>query len=292
MKIKYSLLSKMLESQSHNRLTNKEISFFMEIAQYQDDCGRIEGIYYRNICKDVQMCKQTFYSTLRSLKKKGFITYEREISGSDYNIQILDNDFSYPESYREGYINVSRKVFHTRPFRQLKGQEKLLLLQFMKITHSSSSSYQIGTDKFYNKYMQLMGVTKRVLRGYLHSLKKFFAIGVKEGKYFISYLRSVFHERTERSETDTYMGHMVGVSCRRAKIKRLSRETQKDLISLLKQYRQEAREQGKDIFKIIEKCIRFSVQQGAQELNGKYIHRLVRSALGWDRDNVGQGTAF
>lgn len=89
----------------------------------------------------------------------------------------------------------------------------------MKITHSASGSYQIGTGKLYTKYMQLLGVTKRVLRGYLHSLKKFFAIGIKDGKYFISYLRTVFNDRVEISETDQYMRYLVGVSCRRAKIK-------------------------------------------------------------------------
>ena len=282
MKIKYSLLKKILDNQCHNRLTNKEIDFLMEIAQYQDDVGFIKGIYYRDICKNTDMCKQTFYSVLRSLKRKGFITYKRNELDSDYDIKILDNDFSYPESYREGYINVSRKIFHTHKFHQLKAQEKLLLLHFMKITHSSSGSYQIGTGKFYETYTKLLGVTKRVLRGYLHTLKKFFALVFKNGKYFISYLRTVFNDRMEVSETDKYMGYLVGVSCRRAKIKEAAPSAVKDIITLMKQYRKEAeeREEGKSIFKIVDECIRLSVQSRTKELNSKYIHKLVRAALG------------
>ena len=211
MKIKYSLLDKL------NSLTNKEVDFILYVARYQDDYGCIRGMYYRDVCKNADMCKQTFYDTLRSLQAQGIITYSRV--NQDYDITILDNDFSYPGAYHEGYINVSRQVFHTRRFHELKAKEKLLLLHFMKITHSASGSYQIGTGKLYTKYMQLLGVTKRVLRGYLHSLKKFFAIGIKDGKYFISYLRTVFNDRVEVSETDQYMRHLVRVSCRRAKIK-------------------------------------------------------------------------
>ena len=269
MKIKYSLLDKL------NSLTNKEVDFILYVARYQDDYGCIRGMYYRDVCKNADMCKQTFYDTLRSLQAQGIITYSRV--NQDYDITILDNDFSYPGAYHEGYINVSRQVFHTRRFHELKAKEKLLLLHFMKITHSASGSYQIGTGKLYTKYMQLLGETKRVLRGYLHSLKKFFAIGIKDGKYFISYLRTVFNDRVEVSETDQYMRHLVRVSCRRAKIKDFVPAAVKDVVTIMKQYRKEAQESsiGKSIFEIVDDCI-----CQAKELNSKYIHKLVRGALG------------
>ena len=265
MKIKYSLLDKL------NSLTNKEVDFILYVARYQDDYGCIRGMYYRDVCKNADMCKQTFYDTLRSLQAQGIITYSRV--NQDYDITILDNDFSYPGAYHEGYINVSRQVFHTRRFHELKAKEKLLLLHFMKITHSASGSYQIGTGKLYTKYMQLLGVTKRVLRGYLHSLKKFFAIGIKDGKYFISYLRTVFNDRVEVSETDQYMRHLVRVSCRRAKIKDFVPAAVKDVVTIMKQYRKEAQESsiGKSIFEIVDDCICQA---------SKYIHKLVRGALG------------
>ncbi|MCC2821041.1 hypothetical protein LK537_27475 [Lachnoclostridium pacaense] len=275
MKIKYSLLDKL------NSLTNKEVDFILYVARYQDDYGCIRGMYYRDVCQNADMCKQTFYDTLRSLQAQGIITYSHV--NQDYDITILDNDFSYPSAFHEGYINVSRQVFHTRRFHELKAKEKLLLLHFMKITHSGASgSYQIGIGKLYTKYMQLLGVTKRVLRGYLHSLKKFFAIGIKDGKYFISYLRTVFNDRVDTSETDQYMGHLVGVSCRRAKIKEIVPAAVKDVITIMKQYRKEAQENGagKNIFDIVDECIKASVLGQAKKLNSKFVHKLVRSALG------------
>ena len=91
MKIKYSLLDRLCN------LTNKEVDFLLYVAHYQDDYGRIRGIYYRDVCQACDMCKQTFYDVLRSLQQKGVITYVR--ADRDYNITILDNDFSYKGSY-------------------------------------------------------------------------------------------------------------------------------------------------------------------------------------------------
>lgn len=85
MKIKYSLLDRLCN------LTNKEVDFLLYIAHYQDDYGRIRGIYYRDVCRACDMCKQTFYDVLRSLQQKSIITYVR--ADQDYNITILDNDF-------------------------------------------------------------------------------------------------------------------------------------------------------------------------------------------------------
>ena len=194
MKIKYSLLDRLCN------LTNKEVDFLLYIAHYQDDYGRIRGIYYRDVCRACDMCKQTFYDVLRSLQQKSIITYVR--ADQDYNITILDNDFSYKGSYEEGYINVSRSVFDGERFNQLRAKEKILVLQLMKVTHENAKSFQIRTENFYRKYTELLGVTKKVLRGYLHSMRSFFSVGKKDGKYFITFLASVFKSKRNVSETD------------------------------------------------------------------------------------------
>ena len=179
MKIKYSLLDRLCN------LTNKEVDFLLYGAHYQDDYGRIRGIYYRDVCQACDMCKQTFYDVLRSLQQKGVITYVR--ADRDYNITILDNDFSYKGSYEEGYINVSRSVFDTDKFNKLRAKEKIFVLHLMKVTHENAKSFQIRTENFYKKYTELLGVTKKVLRGYLHSMRRFFSVGKKDGKYFITF---------------------------------------------------------------------------------------------------------
>lgn len=275
MKIKYSLL----DSWCERNLTNMEIVFLIHIARFQDEYGRVMGIYYRDICASCGMSIQTFYDVLYSLADKGIITYNRV--NDDYDITILNNDFSYKGSYEEGYINVSRSVFDSKSFRSLRAKEKMLFMFFMKVTHENGKSYQIGTEKFYKKYTTLLGVTKNILRTYLHSLRKFFSIGRKDGKYFITYLASVFKPRRPVSETDQFLGHVVKADCRRSKIKDIEVESISDTIQLVKQYRQEARDQGFDILKIISDCISYSVQNFKHKiLDAKYVHKLVRQQLG------------
>lgn len=276
MKIKYSLLDRLCN------LTNKEVDFLLYVAHYQDDYGRIRGIYYRSVCEACDMCKQTFYDVLRSLERKGVIAVTHV--DQDFDVTILDNDFSYAGSYEEGYINVSRSVFDSEKFAMLRAKEKILLLHFMKVTHENVKSYQIRVENFYQKYTELLGVTKKILRGYLHTLKGFFSIGTKDGKYFITFLASVFNPRRAVSETDQYLGHMVQVSCRRSKIREIDAHALNDTVQVIKQYRPTAREQGYDIIDIMADSIRASIagykDKAQRVLNPKYVHKLVRGRLG------------
>ena len=281
MKIKYSLLEKLIS------LTNREIDFFMFIVRYQEDHGQVPGVYYRDVCQALGICKQTFYNTLQSLKEKGVITYTRSERDHDYDIMILDNDFSYPESYHEGYVNVSRQIFHTKRFRELKAKEKVLLLLFLRITHDNNSSYQIGTNKFYSKYMGLLGVVKRVLQGYLHSLRKFFAIGIKDGKYFITYLASVFNPRLQESENTQKQCYFVKVNCRRSKIKKVEEEEIKSTADLINQYRSYAAESGQNIADLLCSCIyRSTAGKKDTYLSAKTVHWYLRAALGLEKSNL------
>lgn len=275
MKIKYALLEKLLP------LTNKEIDFFMYIVRFQDDQGHIIGLYYQDVCNAIGICKQTFYNTLQSLKKKGIITYTHSDQSHDYDIMILENDFPCRESYHEGYVNVARRIFYSKQFKKLKAKEKVLLLLFLRVTHDNGSTYQIGTDKFYKKYMKLLGVAKRVLRGYLHSLKKFFAIGVKDGKYFITYLASIFNPRLQETEKAQKQYYLVKINCRRNKIKTAEPEAIKETAKLIDQYRSYAVENDQNIIDLLCSCMyRSAAGKKDASLSSKTVHWHLRAALG------------
>lgn len=275
MKIKYALLEKLL------KLTNKEVDFLLYVGRYQDDYGRVTGLYYRDVCSGADMCKQTFYDTLRSLEEKSVIIYNHSDLTSDFDLTILDNDFSYPSACKEGYINLNRKVFNSQSFKKLKAKEKLLLLLFLGITHENSSSYQIGTVKFYKKYMALLDVTKRVLRGYLHSLKKFFSIGVKDGKYYITYLASIFNPRRPETEEAQKQYHLVKVNCRRNKVKNAEPREIKETATLINQYRRFAVERDQNIIDLLCSCIyRSAAGKKDVSLSSKTVHWHLRAALG------------
>lgn len=268
MKIKYSLLPQL------QGLTTCEMDLFLYAARRQDDTGRVVGLYYGEVCVGMGMCKQSFYNALYALQKKGIIEIEQHTS-MDYDIKILENDFSYRASLNEGYINLNRQVLHSKRFRKLKAREKWLFFEFMKITHSSHGSHQIGVKKLYEKYMEMLRVTRKVITGYLHSLKEFFSIGIKQGKYYITYKKSVFSERYYISERKQYVSGRVKAVYRRLGIKNLMDSVLEESATMIDQYRSYAKEAGLEIWELFENA----VKKCDSSISTKYINKLMKEAV-------------
>lgn len=278
MRIKYSLLPKL------RNLTNREMDFFLYIARYQDRRGFVVGVHNKAVCRATGMCKQSFYTSMRGLAEKGVITYDR--NDNDYDIMILGNDFAYENAWKEGYINLQRKVFHQKKFQTLKANEKYLLMELLKRTNESSkTSFHIYTKNFYRKLTELLGVTKRVIRSYLHSLRRFFSVGIRDGQYYITYLHSVFgpKEETMRIDNQDYE-HFVKVHCRRKRIEYTDQELH-DTAWLLKEYRDRYKDVDlslQELREMLAEAIGRSVEQKAssmRRLNAKYVHKLLREIL-------------
>lgn len=275
MKIKYSIISKL------NKLTSKEMDLFFYLVKRQDEkTGFVEGVYYRDAMKQTAMCKQSFYNALRGLEKKGIITVTK-VTDMDYNIYILGNAFPTKEEYKKGYASLNRKAFHNNNFQKLTAHEKYMLLEFMKGTHENGHSLVMRVENLYQKFMEILGVTKRVIRGYLHNLKKFFSIGIKDGKYYVTYLHSVFEKnKTGKAEENWYLEHQVKKECWRQHIS-CETESVDDTVKVIKQYRPHT-SGTKEILSIIMLCIRKSVdgiENKSRKLNAKYINKLTRKAL-------------
>lgn len=271
MKIKYGIIKRLAG------LTNKEWDLLLYIGMRQDEAGALEGLYYRDALKATGMCRQSFYASLYALARKGVIQYERlEL---DYNVRILDNDFT-DKDYSAGYINLNRKVFRTLRFKELKAHEKFLLLDFLKITHENSASYQVGRDYFFEKYTRLLGVTTRVIRGYLRRLRKFFSIGIKDKKYFITYLHSVFRDRFPRSEELQRFDHCVKRECWRKHIA-YGGEAVRDASGLVGQYKA-LKNSTEEMLETLYAAIRKSVEgqpKKERALNARYVHKCLKEAL-------------
>lgn len=276
MRVKYKLLDRI------KNVTSTEMDFFLYIARKQDIKGCVTGVHNQDVCRHTGMCKQSFYTAMRGLEKKGVIQC-RKASEMDYDIRILDNDFSYEGAFREGYIDLQRRIFHRKSFQRLKAKEKWLLMYFLHITHENSSSYRIGTKTFYNKFTKLLGVTKRVIRSYLQMMRAFFSIGIVKGNYYITYRRSVFEPRENLGVEQVEHENFVEAQIRRNKIRKVSTYNFLETVKLIKQYRQIASGDGEDIYNILAVCIRSSVQEKKhpkdRTLNVKYIHKLVRKEL-------------
>jgi len=281
-KIKYEILDKII-----NIVTNSEIDFILYISRFQNDKGIVRGVYYKEICKQLDISYQKFYDLKKSLVEKNII---RTFKGNytDWDIQILDNDFSYSDSYKEGYINTNHDIFYKKEFFSMKAGEKLLAMQFMKITFSGRGSYNIGVENFYDKYTKLFKVTKRVIQNYMTTLKNFFSIGVKNHEYWITPLAKIYRSNGasyNRTEVDTYNNHVGETICRREKIK-FTTTTLKDTVNLLKQYKKQLQDKAEEILyvamkKSIEKAnetIR-NPYNWDRELQPKLVHKLLQEEI-------------
>jgi hypothetical protein len=279
MRIKYSLIEKL------KNLTSTEMDLFLYVAKYQRLNGFVAGVHNQDVCRATGMCKQSFYTAMRGLERKGIVKISRT-SDIDYDLLILDNDFTGKEAFKagrcKGYIDLSRSIFHKKQFKQLKAKEKWLLLYFLHCTHDNSSSYRIGTGNFYKKFCAMLGVTKRMVRSYLHSLRAFFSVGIVKGIYYITYKRSVFNQKQGEQEKQEHE-FFASALLRRNKIRKYNQEALAETAKLIKQYRGIAHDSGYNIFDVLEKAVRESIPDESKpkdrKLSYKYVHKLVRETL-------------
>lgn len=278
MRIKYSLIDKL------KNLTSTEMDLFLYIAKYQRLNGFVAGVHNQNVCKATGMCKQSFYTAMRGLERKEIVKISRT-SDIDYDFLILGNDFTGDDAFKagcEGYIDLSRSIFHKKQFKQLKAKEKWLLLYFLHCTHDNSSSYRIGTGNFYKKFCTLLGVTKRMVRSYLHSLRAFFSVGIVKGIYYITFKKSVFNQKQGEQEKQEHE-FFASALLRRNKIRKYNQEALAETAELIKQYRGIAHDSGYNIFDVLEKAVRESIPDESKpkdrKLSYKYVHKLVRKTL-------------
>lgn len=278
-KLKYVVLKKMIEK----KLTSAEINFIIHISHYQDDSGKVLGVYYKNIMESLHISIQTFYDILRSLDKKGIIQYEKNFY-SDWDIQILDNDFTNMEiACKEGYLSMQHNIFCCEEFQSLKAGAKLLAMDILKInltkegaSYTKSGSYVLRVSEFYNKYINLFGTTKRVIQYYLTELRKWFSIGIKNGMYYITPLQKVYRKNGTSGDAKVYQEHIGKVACRRERLK-FTNETFKDAATLATQFAKrikdgikKARIKADSLGNIFLDAVKKSIERANETCKDKY----------------------
>lgn len=283
-KLKNCILDRMISEKLHS----KEIDFLLYVSRFQDKNGKVCGIHYRDVSEQMHMSFQEFYNVKESLKKKGFIRCEKS-NWTDHDITIIGN--REEECLREGYINTNHNIFYTKEFYQLKAGAKLLAMHLMKVSYAGKGYFKIGRAKFYDKaegYTRKFGVTARVLRGYLMSLKGlFFSVSVKGGNYYIEPLKCIYRKLHEKSEQKRYEEHHVESIIRRAKIKEADADAKRDVGTLFHQYRERIEGTGCSVMVLIEKAVIRSLEminkgkrkQERRELKASLIHKLLKEEI-------------
>lgn len=285
------LANSILEKLFKCNITAKEIDFLLYIARFQNQHGCVQGVYYRDVCENAKLSYQAFYDVKKSLTEKGIITTQKNYTG-DWDITILDNDFSTKESFGRGYINLGHYIFTQENFRKMKAGTKLMAMDILKINMTGGTKYEIGTKKFYKKYMELLSVQKKIVEEYLREIKLFFYVGIKDKKYFIT-LRDVMKKLVKKTENEQHQEHSVSVALRRNRIEKsnIIERDRREVQTLLRQYNKEI-SLNEDVAKHFDLAtiIKSSLEKINVNEKNKYkwkrilkpklIHMLLRQELG------------
>lgn len=280
-KLKSSTFEKFMQS----ALTSSELNFLVYLSHFQDDTGTIIGVYYKDICEAIKISYQTFYDIIRNLSEKGIVSYKKK-NYDDWDITILNNDFSYETAVNEGYISMGHDIFSDPEFFRLKAPEKLLAMHIMRVSGAGERNYCISVDKFYYKFSNALGVTKRALNGYIRNLQKFFSIGIKDGKICVTVLKRAKKNRS-MSDKEAYSWHISKILFRRNRVKTAENEkTFKDMTKLIKQYAGDYKDR---IAEYIMDATRRSLQirntgikseyKWKREIIPRYVHYLLKEYL-------------
>ena len=259
MKLSIENVNKMIEC-----CTKKEIDFLIYIGQFQDENGIIEGVDYKDVLVNIEICKASFYKILYSLESKGLIqiNYLNGVYGF-WEIQILNNVFATKDDYKKGYIKLHYTVLHSVKFKQMTKGEKVVILHLFKLYDLRN----VGIKITLKRIMEWTGKSLRSVKKFIETLKKSNMFDIAEwGKMIVVSIYMGFGIRTAR-EVDIKNNHTVGYKLRKTKTKAIER----DVVDVLTLFRNYASKVGKDlIIKAIDRSIEvFGTLQPA------YINRLI-----------------
>lgn len=282
-KLSYAVLDKLIEK----HVTSAEIDVLLYISRYQNNQGVAEGIYYKTVCEELNIVYQTFYDVKESLVEKGIIAVEKN-HYLDYDIKILDNDFSHPEDWKQGYLNTNYEMFASSQFRNLKAGAKLLAMDLMKNNLAGGRSYHCKTDNFFKIFMNKFQICKRTLQEYLKMLRLLFYIGVKEHQYWIT-IRNFAKEKQLGSENSNYHKNSIEVAIRRNRITHTRKEDVIKMERILNNYKRQINELfngfslSNTVLRSLEKLNPgVKKEKWKRELKPNLIHRVLRQELGLD----------
>lgn len=174
---------------------------YLWLCENQNDNGAVSGVRPSDFLD--MMSKQSFYNALNGLNDKGLIRLGLRKKRHEYKISLNEVTIVGDE-WKEGYINLNKKLFQCEDFKKLKSREKYLMLLFyvktsVAVTPSGTKAvHSMEKDTFYEKYSKLLNRSKRRIMEYMHSLKKFFNINIK------------LRKRTRKHQEETVKEYKIG----------------------------------------------------------------------------------
>lgn len=272
-----------------NSVSKMEMNFFLQCVRYQDEHRRVIGVYYKEFMQVLGMkSKQTFYNVLRSLSEKNLLSYTQNVKG-DFDIYLENRTFSQQKT--SDYIDLNKVLFQSKEFFKMKAHEKYMLLDLMRSTALNRGIRVINVKEFYHKYCNILQVSKRMIQVYLQTLRKYFSVHIKNGKYYIKFLGGKLFQKPTKSikgkratyvcintAADQQREYVGSVLLRREQLAKKREEDASDLGKLTHQYSKIIKERGEDTISIISAVLHRYAEESII-FDVKHFHKMLRKAL-------------
>ena len=298
-------LIKQIYRYDFSRFTNV---ILLDLIQLSDESGNV-NVYYKEIVEKVGCSYATFYNALKELEYFWFINYKKNNDfKAEIVVNIANNNFNEYDYSKANYVDINIVFFTERMYAALSAGEirtfLYLLMRVKKQGYSSNMSTEkknIKSKLFYriNTYRTIakeIGITVRMTKVYLKKLVKKniinFAsqIDVNDKNYdIISISRKILEiasisvsSKGKRIQQKNYLLHenyihYVKTICRRNKCN-LDMFDVEDAAMLIKQYRQKAEQQNKDIYKIFKNAF----EQLGNIFDIKILHNVIKQLVNKD----------
>lgn len=293
-KMKYRLYNRIQNDTSLSRL---ELRLLFYLAAHQDEYGRIDGVYYDDVCKELDCSVSGFYLVRDSLVEKEYIEWDKSVM-SDMDILLYDNSFVVDGEIRyEEYVDLNINIFNNREFWKCKAGAIRTAMYVIKragaagaITFANSLASDAHEAELKRKLWfrrgqemkslkRILKVSVRVIKEYLKQLKEFMSLAdvQKEGityKVLTVNKKSLIHKKSAYPEQDMYI-QKVSTYCRRSKIE-YDKQHLSSTADLIRQYSKIAEEMGASIITCLCRAITLANDSILSSFN---THNTLRSIL-------------
>lgn len=216
-------------------VTGIELDLLLYLSKIQDQFGNIKGLYYKDVCKELNCCKQSFYNALQGLETKGYILINFTYKEQNYwDLTILDNIFISEKDDKKRYLNTNRKIFNNDRFRSLRVNEKKLLLK-LALDYNSVK----GKTFYPERVLNWLGIKSISLAWeYINNISNICPLVITPGKHGdlikIETDNLTLTDLSEQTEKDNFFKHRLTYLLRKSKIG-FTADDIKDLITLINQ---------------------------------------------------------
>lgn len=233
--IKVEIVPGIFEEREIPNVTATEIDLLLYLSKIEDTFGNVKGLYYKDVCKDLDCCKQTFYNALKGLETKGYIAINFNYKEQKYwDLTILNNIFTNEKDDKKSYLNTNKKIFYTTEFRNLKANEKKLVIH-LALIYNPERSFSFYPERVC-KWVGIKSIS--LAWEYLNNISIICPFIVVRGKISdkikIEANNFSLTDLNTTTERENFLNHRLRYLCKKSKIG-FSNKDIKDLIDLLGQ---------------------------------------------------------